>query len=589
MPLLTFPIALIGLVGLPTVAAIYYLRNRFRRHPVSSLMLWVDQRAPREGGARLQKLQTPLLFFLEVAAILLFTLAATGPRMLTSTSNSPLMFVLDDSLSMRATGGGESARARAIEKVMAILARERRFEATFITAGQQPQTLGSVKSKRQAKQLLAEWRCEAPTDCLGEAVTFAAEQGGPRARLVVVSDRPAGDELGGGGIRWHAVGKPAGNIAIVNALRGDSPSGERYMIELANLSNKPADTVLTVTDEGAGQPRVREALEFGANQSRRLTFSLEDNAPALRVAISDDALSADNEAVLLPPDRTKVRVQTRITDDRLRSDVVRAIDATGRAERVSQGGHLRITDDADVTVAPRNTWPVHLMRGEQPKAYVGPFVVDKAHPLGDGLSLVGVVWSAADIDLPGAPLVLAGNRVLVSDTRRPSGHHELRIAINAEASTLTRSLNWPILFDNLVRWRADESPGVRTPNVRLGTNAYVTVNDEADRVTITDPTGERYEQPVTQRRLTIPAERAGLWRVTAGEQTYKFAVNALARGESDLRQLRTDTAGNWLADTDVRKQYAEAAWLPILLAMGVLTAHLMLIARSSRGSAGVRT
>lgn len=588
MPLLTFPIALIGLVGLPTVAAIYYLRNRFRRHQVSSLMLWVDQRAPREGGARLQKIQTPLLFFLEIAAIVLLTLAATGPRMLTSTSNSPLVIVLDDSLSMQAIADGVSARNRAIDKILSILSREGRFEATFITAGQQPQTLGSAKNKKQAKDVLAGWRCEAPTDCLREAITFAAEQGGTRARLLVVSDRPAAEGLDEGGIRWHAVGKPSGNVAITNALRADSAAGERYVVELVNLSNQPKTTVLTVTDEGATEPRISQPIEFGANQTKRLTFKLEEDAPALHIVLSNDALAADNHAILLPPDRIKVRVETRIGDDRLRADVVKAIRATGRAELVTSNGRLLVTDDAETKAVPRKTWPVYLLRGDQPKAYVGPFVVDKAHPLGDGLSLVGVVWSAAEIELPGAPLVLAGNHVLMSDVRRLSGRHELRIAINAEASTLQRSLNWPILFDNLVRWRADEAPGVRSPNVRLGTNAQVAIDDTVEQVTIIDPAGVETEHPVTQRRLTIPAERAGLWRVVGGEQTYRFAANALDRGESDLRQLDTDTAGDWLADGDVRKQYAEMAWLPILLAMGVLTVHLMLIARSSRGGAGVR-
>src|SRR5207237_8418944 len=78
LPVFVTPWALAGLLALPALAAIYYLRTRFRRQPVSSLMLWLHQREAREGGLRVQRLQTPLVFFLELAALPLLPLAAAG-------------------------------------------------------------------------------------------------------------------------------------------------------------------------------------------------------------------------------------------------------------------------------------------------------------------------------------------------------------------------------------------------------------------------------------------------------------------------------------------------------------------------------
>ena len=82
MPLLTFPLALAVVwrrsrqVGGDLLAN---CGNRFQRRVVSSLMLWQDQREARDGGLRVQRIQTPLLFFLEILALLL--LAAQGrPR-----------------------------------------------------------------------------------------------------------------------------------------------------------------------------------------------------------------------------------------------------------------------------------------------------------------------------------------------------------------------------------------------------------------------------------------------------------------------------------------------------------------------------
>src|SRR5271170_7449537 len=109
LPLLTYPLALVGLVAVPTLIGIYLLRNRFRRQEVSSLMLWVDARAARDGGTRLRRLQTPLLFLLELLALLLLVFSASDPQMRLTQGTRPLVVVLDDSFSMLA-GGEKSPR-----------------------------------------------------------------------------------------------------------------------------------------------------------------------------------------------------------------------------------------------------------------------------------------------------------------------------------------------------------------------------------------------------------------------------------------------------------------------------------------------
>src|SRR5256885_4422730 len=89
------------------LVAIYFLRNRFRRRPVSSLMLWREAREAREGGTKIRRLHTPLLFFLEMAAIILLCVAASDPQIRMTQGTRPLVVVLDDSFSM--TAGGEAS------------------------------------------------------------------------------------------------------------------------------------------------------------------------------------------------------------------------------------------------------------------------------------------------------------------------------------------------------------------------------------------------------------------------------------------------------------------------------------------------
>jgi len=145
LPLLTAPWALAALAALPALAALYWLRNTWREAPVSSLMFWLQQSESQAGGLRLRRLQTPLLFFLEITALLLLAIAATGPRIDTAQGRWPLVVVLDDSFSMQA-GGAESARRLAQESLQRELRWGEDHPVRFILAGQAPQLLGDVIS-----------------------------------------------------------------------------------------------------------------------------------------------------------------------------------------------------------------------------------------------------------------------------------------------------------------------------------------------------------------------------------------------------------------------------------------------------------
>ncbi len=117
MPILAYPLALLAMTALPAAAAIYLFRNRSRRQPVSSLMFWMDHKVAREGGRKMDKIQTPLLLLLEILALLMLALAASGPRALLWRDKLPVVVVLDDSWSMQAGGPQASPRQEAIDAI----------------------------------------------------------------------------------------------------------------------------------------------------------------------------------------------------------------------------------------------------------------------------------------------------------------------------------------------------------------------------------------------------------------------------------------------------------------------------------------
>jgi len=569
---------------MPALLAIYWLRNRSRRRVVSSLMLWMDQRQLKEGGLLIHRLQTPLLFFLELLSILLIVLAAAGPMVRASEGARTLVIVLDDSFSMRA-GGEDSPRHQAEEAVNKELRSAGPSTVRIVLAGETAQLLGEATSDReQTGVLLDQWKCFSPGANLEEAISFAFAIGGERSCTLVVTDHPPSAVTETARLEWRAFGRHRSNIAFVNATRTARDGQDRCMLEIANLSDKSAKTEL-VLESGTGSNSFRELrrsqIELAANGLQRVVLTLASGAGALRARIGTDSLPIDNEVTLLPGREQPVRVEIGIRNDSLREIVESAIRATRTAEIVSSNPELVLTDEADRAVSPR-AWIVRITADQEAESYLGPFVVDRNHPLAEGLALDGVIWGAGKLTTAaGSPVIMAGNIPLVSDLRRADGAREVRLSFRPELSTLQRSPAWPVLMWNLLSWRASELPGVSQSNVRLGSDAKVKLPPGVTAVEVSEPGGTVRQMTALDQTVSFKPEAPGIYEIAAGGERYLFASNALRKEESDLS---VSASGRWGslddaagADSGLRS----IAWVFLLLLMLTLSLHLALASRAA--------
>jgi hypothetical protein len=599
LPLLTYPLALAGLAAVPVLVAIYLLRNRFRRQPVSSLMLWEDPREARAGGTRIRRLQTPLLFLLELAAIVLLVLAATEPQVRARQGARPLVVVLDDSFSMLA-GGADSPRALAVEALRPELRRLAPYSIRFILAGERPQALSEpVHTAAEALALLEGWRCRAPASCLEESLTLAAEVGGELALLLVLSDREPGKGAvpEKGRLRWWAFGRPRPNRAIVNAARTAADGGDRCLLEVANLADASHTATLVLETDSPVREVKRWKLKMAAGQTRRLIFQLKPDTPAVRARLEEDELPVDNQVTLLPARPTTVRVDLRLADPVLARLVDRAVRAAGGDTRPTDRPQLVFTDGKGGDPG-AGAWLVRFRADKEAPAYRGPFVLDRTHPLTEGVALRGVIWSAGKgRQATGAPVIMAGNVPLLTDSEVAAEEgvaaverREVLWRFRPDLSTLQDAPDWPVLIWNLLRWRAASLPGVSRTNVRLGEQVTVTLPAAPEKVSLAGPDGKVQSLLVQGRQVTVRGGEVGVYEVRPQwpkkggtgrlpEKTYAFAVNALQRDESDLRECATGRWGDWLDETSLRLEYHNVTWLVVLLLLGVLTVHLLMTAR----------
>ncbi len=594
IPTFTLPLGFLALLAVPILVGIYLLRTRSRRYPVSSLMLWVNQKQAREGGLRVERLQIPLLFLLELLALIFLALAVAEPIIRTSKSQIPLIVVLDDSFSMLA-GVEDTPKSRAIKALEELLTPDGinslakpRYAVRYVLAGTEPQLLNEeAKSASEAIAELERWRCLSPSVDLEAAISFAAALGDSKALMLVVTDGPPAHPLESDSIQWWGFGIPQPNVAFVNATRTSAESGERCLFEITNLTGgvRKTEFVVELHDTVIGESSARlhhSTPDIRPMETHRVVLSLPPRTPALRAQIGDDSLSIDNTVVLLPQLRKPVHVDVQIQDQRLQSLIVDALKATERSVSKTTQPDLIFLDQATVANDANEAWLMRLVIEPEASAYLGPFVVNRTHPLTEGLSFNGVVWGAGTTEeFIGVPIITAGNVPLLTDTERYTGIHELRLRLRPDLSTLQTSPNWPALIWNLLEWRASETPGLERSNLRLGEVAVLSTKLGVGSIQVISPNGDIHDQPVLEKKVNLMAQDVGIYEVETVSERYAFSSNALRQSESDLRTRASGRWGDWGNTTLEWWGYRSFAWFFLLLAIVVLTLHLIL---SKRGT-----
>lgn len=598
MGLFSLPLALAATTAIPLLAAIYLLRSRYRRQPVSSLMFWTEHRWPQSGGHQLHRIQTPLLLLLELLALICLILAAAGPHWTVSNQRTPLIVILDDSYSMLA-GGDDSPRHRALKHIKKAFIDKRQYDIRYVLAGGEPQLLGATYDISNPQNDLAEiWRCLSPQNNIDQALALAMQMIQSQGQVAVLTDHPPPKDFHSDQVRWWAFGKPTANVAIVNAARSEQDEKQRCLFEVANFSPRDQNTLLRITEVTSGRPVQSYRLTLAANQTQRLFADLPEGSGAIAASLQDDALPMDNRVLLLPPPKRPVQVDVQVQNERLRTILIEAIDATKLTQGTQRlpNPHLIITDrvinpstptkpPTSVTQSRRDLfdepWTVHCVVDEKATPYLGPFVMDQTHPLTKGLSLEGTIWAAGPRDqMLGQPVITAGQIPLITDLGRRSGRRDIRLYYQPARSTFHTSANFPAFVWNLLQWRRESLPGFASANVRMGRSVSLALSSNETTVQVTAPDQTKTSLPVVNRTVTILSQQPGLYRIRTENQLYSFACNALSVTESNLTRCATTDQGRWVDQEIMRQEQQDFTWLIAAVALSVMCVHAMVLSTS---------
>ena len=564
------------------VVALYVLKIRLRRVPVSTLIFWRQVFEEKKPRSLWQRLRHWVSLLLQLAFLTLLVLALGDPLFRWQQARARrIVLVLDNSASMNAADAGatrlDAAKAEARRVVDGLRLGD---ELAMVSGGTPPQVFcGLTDHQRTLREAIdAVPPTDAPTQ-VTEAVALARRllsDPDKTRKLVVLSDGcfPGADALAKQpDVEFTAFGSKVANVGITRLQARRSlldPLGYEILAEVRNASDSPVVCRLEVDLNEDPVDVVPLSLKPGEAVTQVFEKTSADGG-TLRARISRvDALSADNQAFALLPRRDRQPLALMTAGDLFLEKVFEAMPLVDLAvvktppeqplpspPKLPAGVAL-----TPITVYHRRT-PAELPPG--PVVIIEP--VDSSPFWQVGETLLNPVVAKQDKDSPLMAHVRL-DRVLMPEARKlaPVGPAKVQVlaesgagdplflvidrgegkgkivvlTVNLDKSDLPLQTAFPILMTNTLGWFAGGKGELREA---LGTGAAAEIVLPAEALKagpdgarpalrLRSPDGRERALHVAAgatRAIVGPLDKAGIWTVLAGPSTGKVDENVKTR------------------------------------------------------------
>lgn len=556
------PLGLLALLALPIIVLLHFLRERRRRVPVPSLLLW-ENLPRRVDGERSRRLPITLLLLLHLLIATLLGVALGGPQIagaLTPDARHTAI-ILDTSTSMAAVDGGASRFEQARQRARAIVTSAPPGDRiTLITAGPRAQIVASGEDPFLITAALDRLQPGGVGTAINEALTLAEAALDPQfsRRIVVLTDSALPPQSARNVIvpvEWTTIGSNVPNRAII--AFASRPWGGRLQVyaRIANYDAAPFNGALRVFS--GSQVVAEERVAIAPDGETEISWTLTGVFEALRAEIDGrDALPQDDVAYLSVSQGRPI-LALLVSNEPV---------ALRRALEVIPGVTVVVTTPTAYATAPeRAAADLTIFDRFLPEAWPQGAILAIAPP--PGSPLLNVALETRQLE-PGAPLQQRGGmlegigfggvmfgavrivetppwaEVQLSSSTLPLilrgrvDNHEIAVwTFSLDNSNLTTRLAFPILVARTVR---DLAPPPLPQAVRAGEPLVIRPDPRTTALQLRGPGNQQITAPaasvVTLDTLTEPGlyrveEQRGAATVLAGV----VGVNAGAAIESNLR------------------------------------------------------
>jgi hypothetical protein len=312
------PLMFLWLGAAVPVVALYFLKLKRKRVPVSSTWLWVRSIQDLRVNAPFQRLRKSLLLLLQLLLIAAgaFALAEPSGRR-APPEEKRWVFLIDRSASMRMAdlkpSRLEAAKGQALEVLKACGPRD---EVMVVSFSNRAQVMTPLTASRQAiERAIAEIRPADTSTRIQEAFRIAVSAVQPyKSREIVIFSDGRFEQIQGAAegvdLRYVPVGATPKNAAIAaievrRPARTDEPWTIYAQLDLFHDKELEVPVELYVNS----QLRAVKKVPMPANSSHAVLFEITKPEPTVveaKLALEDD-LAADNRAwAVVKPDRAKI-------------------------------------------------------------------------------------------------------------------------------------------------------------------------------------------------------------------------------------------------------------------------------------------
>ena len=557
MPFAT-PLALLGLLFVPAVIAMYLLKLRRDEAIVPSTLLWNRLVADVEANAPWQRLRRSLLLLLQLLLVIALAILAARPFIERPAGLArDIVLVIDASASMGATDVVPDRLTAAKQAAMdALRDLPSGGKVSVIAAGRTARVVATGSSDMgRIRRAIDSIEVTASTGDLGDALRLAAALAARSgdAQILVATDAAlatAPTATVDAPIGVLQVGRQRQNQAIVALAIRSAPSGltKSAFVSVANLDEVQAKRRLEVYADGAlidsrdlyidPQARADIVVDDITQQNKRVVDSIEvrlrddpDSAP------SNDRLASDDRAWAIVP-RDQLRRVLLVTDgDPYLETALTYLPNTElygvtpakygpsthpeKFDLIVFDANLPTTLPATpiLAIAPNRSGPLGDVAGTLKDPGIGSLDPDEpilryvdlsTTHIAEAKKLVVPAWARTVIGGPaGAPLLYAGDR---------AGLRSAVLAFEPRRSDLPLQVAFPILIANLAGELMGASGG---PNdaVKPSDPVSLAIPSGATGLHVTRPDGTALDLvPGTVGGTSVTfsqTEQPGLYTVTA--------------------------------------------------------------------------
>jgi len=562
-------LALLGLLALPFLILLYFLKLKRPQVTVYSTLLWQKVIEDMRVNSPFQRLKRSLLLLLQLLLLLLLILALARPVSKgAGARDASVIVLLDTSASMSTQEpDGRSrfdiARAQLRDMIDNLGSNAEMMIITFNRNARERCEL-LANRRRLHRALNAVSLTEAGTD-LRPALELArgvAEARPDSARVLLLSDGgfpdPGTVELPTEeGIEYIPIGSDQPNLAITSLdVRRDlmNPEQMQLFVSMRNFSKEPFEGTMDLFLDDAQLDSKLVKLKAEESKSKIFEATLRSGG-VIRVALDvDDAMAADNRAyqVLAPPRDRRVLIvgeSTYFEDRVFRAAPGIAVTSIAPSEYAGYAN----TDFTAVIwarvkeprVAPTNNLylgcvpPLEgLAAGEMLKH---PPVVDwdNTHTLTRFIDFSNLLISRAQpLQLPGGAqaLLTTGNGRALAGAIEHEGGGLVVVGFDPYESNWMALVSYPLFMQNCMRWFEQLRLRDRRHNVLVGGTIVAAPQEEPPVVVRPDGRREPMTRVANGEFSYADIDTAGLYRVTGlrKEGERRVAANLFDTEEADL-------------------------------------------------------